>query len=108
MSGKHAQLLPFAWLQSLVEEPEMLALMTASPRLVRTMKPLCRALGVTIPKLPAPMPPAPALAGPGAGAKPVAGRVATGGQTAGSAAPAHGVAGGGVARFAAGDARFRK
>jgi hypothetical protein len=57
-------LLPGAWMQSLVEEPEMLGLLAASPRLVRTMKPLCRALGVTLPKLPAPVPPS---AGPEGG-----------------------------------------
>ncbi len=39
-------------LRLLLEEPEMQALLAASPRAVRTLKPLCRMLGVEMPKTP--------------------------------------------------------
>jgi hypothetical protein len=102
-------LMPHGPLEHLLAEPEMLALLAASPRLVRTMNPLCRALGVRLPRFPKPLPPAPPVAGPAAGAAPaVAGRVAAGAWTADAAATGVGLAGSAVARFAGGDARFRK
>jgi hypothetical protein len=47
-------LLPSGALRNLLEDPEMLGLLAASPRLVRTMRPLCRMIGVEMPKLPEP------------------------------------------------------
>ena len=44
-------------LRALLAEPEMVALLAASPRAVRTLKPLCRMLGVDLPLPPAPVPP---------------------------------------------------
>jgi hypothetical protein len=61
-------LMPNGWLQQLVDDPEMRALLAASPRAVRTLKPLCRMLGVEMPK-PAPVaevPPAPPAGAPAA------------------------------------------
>jgi hypothetical protein len=98
-------LLPGAWMQSLVEEPEMLALLAASPRLVRTMKPLCRALGVTMPKVPKPVPAT--AAGPEGAAEP--GRSAPTVRAAPAAAAGEREsAGRPVARWGAGDARLRQ
>jgi hypothetical protein len=100
---------PTPWLLALIEDPEMVALLAASPRLVRTMKPLCRALGVRLPKLRTPVPPVAEL-----GAAPACVRPATempvAGEVRSDVAPAaeSGAVGGEVARFAVGDARFRK
>ncbi len=46
-------------LRALMEDPEMAALLAASPRMVRTLKPLCRMLGANMPPphSPPPRPP---------------------------------------------------
>ncbi len=100
-------LIPSGPLEHLLTDPELMALLAASPRLVRTMRPLCRALGVQMPTFPKPVPPAAAKPGLEVGAEPAAlpgaadvrlpARDARGGSARGE-----------VARFVAGDARFRK
>ena len=47
-------------LQYLLNDPEMVALLAAAPRLGRILRPLCRMLGVEAPALPAPAPLQPA------------------------------------------------
>ena len=46
-------------LRHLLADPEMVALLAASPRAVRTLKPLCRMLMVELPNSPAPVTPKP-------------------------------------------------
>jgi hypothetical protein len=112
MMDSQRHLMPHGQMQHLLADPEMLALLAASPRLVRTMRPFCRALGVEMPTFPTlPVPP---VAGPESGAVPDG--AATVGAATGTpdalppVAPAADLAvvGHAVARFAAGDPRFRK
>jgi hypothetical protein len=93
-------------LRQVVAEPEMLTLMAASPLLVRRLRSLCWMLGVEMPKLPAPAPAA-ALE---EGCVTVAVDAPEGAEAPGCAGSAASgtVAAGEVARFAAGDKRFRK
>jgi hypothetical protein len=96
-----------AGLLNLLEDPEMAELLAASPRLVRTLKPLCRMLGVRMPKVPAPIPPAPPSAEP-EGAAAVIGSRPSGQATPAAPVAVRKAAGRRVGRWGAGDARLRK
>jgi hypothetical protein len=98
--------LPHGSLAILLEDPEMVALLASSPRLVRTMKPLCRALGVEMPKFPPP--PVPPVAGPQDEADMAPRPDSPVVRPSGGRRARRGVAAAAVARYAAGDPRFRK